>query len=134
MISETGMSRDARKVISGNHVKIYTFSRAVTEVRPYAFNYIHTLQSVRPNEGLETLGPYAFSTSGIRSFTAPSSLKHIETHTFLYCTNLKHADFSASMLRPEDGYNYFSPRAFMGSGLESVVFPRTLRIIEAKLF
>ena len=93
-----------------------------------------TLQSVRPNKGLEALGKYAFMKSGLKSFTAPVSLKRIEDEAFAYCKNLRHADFSASTLQPEDGCNYFSPRIFELSGLESIVFPSTLRVIEAKLF
>ena len=103
VVGETGVSRDMKITIQGSNTRTYTFPRTVTEVQPYAFDGMETLLSVRPNEGLETLGSYAFSESGLKSFVAPASLKSIEERTFAYCKNLRHADFSASILRPEDG-------------------------------
>ena len=103
MISETGVNRDVSKIISGSNARTYTFLWTVAEVQPEAFDGIETLWSVRPNEGLETLREDAFAHSGLRSFTAPSSLKRIEDGAFAYCKNLRHVNLNASILRPEDG-------------------------------
>ena len=133
-ISETAVNRDVSEILSGGRARTYAFPRTVAEVHPRAFDALKTLQSVRPNEGLKTIGEYAFARSGLRFFTAPASLKRIEKSAFSGCKNLKRADFGASALRPEDGYKYFSQGVFEESGLESVVLPRALRVIEKGLF
>ena len=54
-----------------------------------AFEGLTNVRSVRPNEGLETLGRHSLVETQIASFAAPTTLKEVGELAFHNCTNLK---------------------------------------------
>lgn len=66
---------------------------------------------------------------------APRSLCKIEEKAFLGCSSLRHVDLNACRpdLHKEHG-TFLSTRVFEDSGLESIVLPLTLSVIEDRAF
>ena len=83
---------------------------------------------------LETIGEGAFAGSGLESFVAPASLRWIGKGTFSGCSALRHADLGACAFRSDDEKNCLAASVFERSGLEDVVLPRALRVIEERAF
>ena len=80
-------------------------------------------------DGLEVIGQYAFTGSGLESFTAPSSLKRIGESAFCNCKDLRHLDLGACQLQIDDkvadrGGSWLA-NIIDVSNLESVVLPPT---------
>ena len=94
-----------------------------------AFQGCKSLRRVLLGDGLKSVRSCAFKDSGLESFTAPASLCGIGCSAFANCKELRHVDLGTCALRPEDSNGLFSEQVFDGSGLESIVFPRTLRVI-----
>lgn len=110
-----------------------TFPRTVRSVRQGTSCKVESLQSVVLNEGLEVLGtneylpdgkryPGVFEKSGLHSVRLPSTLKRIEYRTFIKCKKLKSVRF------PE-GLEFIGRGCFSETGVESVEFPASLRVI-----
>ena len=82
VVSDTRMSRDATEIVRGGPARTYVFPKTAVAANREAFAYRKTLQSVRFNEGLKTLGHECFQETGIRLVTLPSSTKEIECGAF----------------------------------------------------
>ena len=65
---------------------------------------------------------------------APPSLHELKEKAFASCTALKHVDLSACTFQTERKSGHLSASAFQDSWVESVVLPRTLRVIERCAF
>ena len=85
------------------------------------------------NDGLEALGTDeykddgdmgsgVFEDSGLKRIKLSSTIKRIEHSAFKGCKNLKDITLP-------DGLTYIGRRCFYGSGLESIVFPPSVRAI-----
>lgn len=74
---------------------------------------------------------YAFASSGLESFTAPPSLRKLESQVFANCSALRRADFSACTFRLDD---LISEDVFRFSALEGIILPSTLRVIGERKF
>lgn len=96
------------------------------------------LETVVLNEGLEILGcsenddekdvrGFVFAYSGIKSIRIPSTLKVIETATFLECKRLKSVELSENIEK-------IGIAAFSGSGIENIVLPTNTKILGAEAF
>ena len=81
-------------------LKSITLPQSVKEVGAYAFYKCGQLQTVKLNEGLETLGArelvnrqelegYVFAETWIESIQIPSTLKVIQRNTFSNCKHLR---------------------------------------------
>lgn len=61
-----------------------------------AFLSCEALQSITfAGDALETIGSFAFSESGLETFTAPASLTMIGNNAFTHCEALRHVDLGA---------------------------------------
>ena len=69
----------------------------------------------------------AFAGCGLESIWLPSTLKVVETQTFLECANLNDVKFS-------EGLEKIGIEAFYKSGVESVTLPRSLRVLAQAAF
>ena len=86
-----------------------------------------TLQTITFAEGsvLESIGQYAFATTGVTSVDFPASLKTIGG--FSYCRSLETITFAENI---ENIGNY----AFAGTGITSLDFPASLKTIGQQAF
>ena len=64
----------------------------------------------------------------------PSSVKNIAPDAFSKCFDIWHVDLGACTLRSDNEENYLSDNIFRGSALETIVLPRTLRVIGESAF
>ena len=71
-----------------NIISVDGESYKVTEIAPKAFADCY-FKSVILQEGLESLGSYAFSGSEVKSITLPSTLKHISACAFYLSSGIK---------------------------------------------
>ncbi len=93
----------------------------------YAFEGTTALEEVVFNEGLETVGDYAFRNSSIKSLNLPDSLVKIGSYCF-YKTKISTLNLPEN-LRRADKY------AFYGcENLTAVTFPATLTEISDQMF
>ena len=67
-------------------------------IEDMAFYGFKKLKNVLLGDSLEIIGASAFEGSGLKSFTAPASLKKIRDLAFCNCENLKRVDLSACTL------------------------------------
>lgn len=118
---------------AGSGLTEVTFPTSVKVVGHEAFYDCKQLHHAELNEGLAVLGEkfdsggkeyngMAFAKSGIESIRIPSSLKTIETTTFMECKSLKTVEFS-------EGPEKIGVGAFGKYGIESVVLPSSVRTI-----
>lgn len=88
--------------------------------------------------GLEKIGRYAFSESGLESAEFPASLRAISQGAFSECKSLRTAKFNEGLEvlgtneRPKNGNYWYG--VFQESALECVALPSTLRRIEDLAF
>ncbi len=100
---------------------------------------------------LETIGENAFTQCGITEFTAPATLRSIESRAFYGCKKLTWADlslatelkkipaycFESSALKGialSEGLEIIDHKAFNGSALDSITLPESVKIIENSAF
>ncbi|WP_172135703.1 leucine-rich repeat domain-containing protein [Adlercreutzia sp. ZJ473] len=85
-----------------------------------------SLERVSLPDSVTTIGPFAFSDTGMRRFVAPSSLKSIEDKAFFYCAQLHEAVLN-------EGLESIGGSAFRGSSLDSLTIPATVKHIGASV-
>lgn len=108
---------------------------SVKRIDNYAFKLCASLRQITfAGKGLETIGYDAFACSGLRSFTAPSSLRTIGSIAFANCRDLKQVDLSACTSPASGTEDFVSCCAFEDSTLESISLPPTLRVIGDRAF
>ena len=73
-------------------------AKSLKHLEDMTFYGLKTLKSMLLGDNLETIGASAFEGSGLKSFTAPASLKKIRDLAFCNCENLKRVDLSACTL------------------------------------
>lgn len=86
------------------------------------------LRRVELNEGLESVGAFAFYKSKVEEVSFPSTLKVIGGHAFEDCIRLSKADLSRTAL------TQIPAAAFWGAGLTELLLPGSLQRIDAQAF
>ena len=103
-----------------------------------AFRECRSLRDVRLPDGLEYIGIYAFSGSGLRSVTLPGSVRTVSQGVFAACQDLRTAVLNEGL--EILGSNEYAQEdelldgVFQGSALESIKLPATLKRIEYSAF
>ncbi len=118
------------------NIKPYTFvglandvviPSSVTTIGERAF-YKGQMQSVTLNEGLQSIGNYAFAENNIlQSIDLPDSLTSLGNYAFYNCSSLKSAEIGS-------GLSTVSSYAFGHSGLESITLPDTVLTLSEGAF
>lgn len=86
---------DKTKIIMvSQNVTSFTVPDTVVEIAPNAFAGNQNLTSVTFGSGLETIGAYAFSATGLKSVTIPSNVRSIGIGAFSWCEDLASVDLS----------------------------------------
>ena len=96
------------------------------------------LKSVQFSEGLEKISRFAFGLSGLESVTTPASLRVIGKGAFGQCRALKLVELNDGLLelgaRENDGREEYVGYVFIGSGIEHIRLPSSLRVIHDGTF
>lgn len=101
-----------------------------------AFCKCSGLKKIDLPDCVEEIRPYAFSRSGLESFTAPKALRTIRYGAFRSCRNLKCARLNEGLEVLEDREHAYCEwnGVFSGSAVEDVLLPSTLMVIGAYAF
>lgn len=100
---------------------------SVTQICDYAFYRYHTLSSLDINQGVQSIGAYAFSQTNLTKLCLPNSITELGEGAFQQCKNLTMAKLSEGILHIPD-------RCFQSSGLSDVFFGKDLQSIGAYAF
>lgn len=87
-----------------------------------AFANREDLCSVELPEGVSAIEPFAFFRSGLRSFTAPASLRVIERRAFALCEQLQE-------VRLNEGLRAIGEEAFANTALREIELPASLQAL-----
>lgn len=125
----------------------YATPESVTEIATAAFANNQHLVDVTLNEGIVTLGDYAFNDSpALQTVTLPSTLKDMGASTFTYCTALQDITIPSGVAYVPDyafgecaalsdvtlqsGVQEIGVASFIGcTALEGITLPSTLKLI-----
>ena len=116
-------------------------TRSASRLKTICANAFHrcvSLTGVRLPDGLEEIGLYAFSQSGLESLAVPSSVRTIRQGAFCQCLGLRKVALGEGLETlgtgelTEGGEQWQG--VFEGSGLEKVRLPETLKRIEYGAF
>ena len=138
----------------GSTAEGVTISASVKEIGTDAFCYCRNLKRVTFADGsrLEKIRSGCFCASGIERIVIPKNVKEIQDSTFRECENLKEVVFEAGSALKEisdcaflgctslmniqlpDGLEQIGAGCFSDSGLEEVVVPRNVVVIEEDAF
>ena len=105
----------------------------VTHIGNDSFSELSNMTSVTLNEGLLTIGEYAFyndNNAGFTSVTIPASVTSICDCAFNYCTNLATVTFSDGSNLTTIGYNAFKACSTLGS----ITIPASVTSIDGYVF
>ncbi len=83
------------------------------------FSNFRDLEQVTMPDTVEVLEPFAFASTGVTSFTAPSSLKRIEEKAFFNCSKLSEVDLNEGLL-------FIGDNAFTGTALKQLRLPASI--------
>lgn len=135
-MSNVVFSRNMKEIIgSSEDIRTVIFPEMVRTVRLGAFHKDKKLASAILNEGLKTLGMNeyekdgrpgrgAFENCGIQKIRLPSTLTRIEYSTFFDCANLKNIQLPSKL-------EFIGRLCFFRSGLEDIVFPQSVKTVDA---
>ena len=87
-----------------------------------AFANREDLLSVELPESVSAIEPFAFFRSGLRSFTAPTSLRVIERRAFALCEQLQE-------VRLNEGLRAIGEEAFANTALREIELPASLQVL-----
>ena len=115
---------------SGTGIRQLVIPSSVRNIEFKVFESCKCLRRITfAGAGLETIAHEAFAESGLEAFVAPATLRRIGDHAFVLCKRLKHVDLGACAAQSWGEYDFLTGDIFKDSGLESIVLPRTLKII-----
>ena len=110
--------------INNGHVIVHAYynGQPVTEIRGSAFVGIATLTSVTLNEGLQTIGMFAFTQTSITEINIPGSVRSIGSQTFFDIPTL------TSVILNE-GLQTIGGWAFWGTSITEIYIPSSVTSI-----
>lgn len=123
-IADCDSSHPFIKVNSGNTLKI-TFNEGMKSIGAYAFYKAGSIDLVL-NEGLESIGSYAFGYATIANLNTPASLKEIGASAFKYAT--------IEQFTLTEGLETIGADAFYDTLHPDVVLPTTIRELASGAF
>ncbi len=100
----------------------YEVNSGCVAIGKKAFYGIEQLESVVMPEGVKVLGEFAFSHSGLKCFTAPSTLESIQDKAFFYCKQFETIKLNEGLLSIGDS-------AFEQSALKALHIPASIEHI-----
>ena len=126
-IAFTGSQLDGDRLrYSLNTFSTLSLPASVKSIGFAVFRYNRQLVSIHQDEGLTSIGDYAFCCSTLDSLECPSSLRSIGIETFLNCGIKK--------LSLPDGIETISERVFEFNCFDSIIVPGTVSHIDERAF
>ena len=117
------VTRIEARAFEGSQLSHCNFPSSLRTIGEDAFRECTELCSVHFADGLEDIGSFAFSESGIKTAILPPSMRRLRTGVFSYCPNLRTAIL---------GNIEILEAAFFGSvNLKDAVIPDTLRKMQS---
>lgn len=104
-------------------------SKDLKKIESYTFAHKKKLTNIQIPDGLEEIGMYSFSGSGLKSIEIPSSVKVID-HGAFHSSNLE----SFSMPKADDVVNIEEIAFLYCNALKSVILPEGLKQINRETF
>lgn len=104
------------------NVSHYRVRKGCPRICHKAFANREGLLSVELPEGVGVIEPFAFFRSGLRSFTAPASLRVIERRAFALCEQLQE-------VRLNEGLRVIDEEAFANTALREIELPASLQAL-----
>lgn len=104
----------------------YEIKPGCVAVGKKAFYGIESLCSVTLPEGIKVVGEFAFSHSGLTTFTAPKSLVNVQQKAFFYCKSLKSVELN-------EGLAVIGDSAFEQSSLGALHIPASIEQIGSSI-
>ena len=104
-----------------------TLPATVKALRPYAFAYCATLSRLTAEDGLETVGAFAFAYSRMKTVTLPDTVTEIGDRAFL-------ESCLAEGVRLPAGLETISNGMFYQSSISSLTLPENVRTIGREAF
>ena len=101
----------------------YTVPESVTEIVDYAFAYSTFLKKIELPDGLNKIGEYAFSNSGLVSVVIPGSVDSISKRVFGDCIELRSVTIMQGVSEIQDSAFVFC------TSLESIGLPDSIKYI-----
>ncbi len=95
---------------------------SVKKIGELAFEDCHNLKRVTLEEGLQSIGNYAFIRTAIEAIIIPGSVKSIGDTTFKWCRKLKR-------VRLEEGVEYIGHHVFANTAIEAITIPGSVKTI-----
>lgn len=114
-----------RGCFANSGIKEITIPRSVTTIKEWAFSGCASLKRVCFQEGsaLQCVLEHGFANCGLEEIQLPAGVAKIEEEAFSWCERLKLAVLG-------EGLETLGRRAFFQSGLESLVLPGSLLLID----
>ena len=100
---------------------------SVKKIDGAAFRGCKQLEEVELCEGIEEIGSYAFSGSGIKAVKIPSSIKWLAESAFSECKQLEEVELC-------EGIEMIGAYAFSGSGIKTMKIPASIKRIDSGAF
>ena len=105
----TGLTEYGRSNATAITIPAEIHGTAITGIGNNAFRYRSRLTDITINEGITSIGEYAFANSSLNSITISASITSIGTYAFFNCGNLTSVTFSKdSQLANISGYAFYS--------------------------
>ena len=101
----------------------YTVPESVTEIVDYAFAYSTFLKKIELPDGLNKIGEYAFSNSGLVSVVIPGSVDYISKRVFGDCIELRSVTIMQGVSEIQDSAFEFC------TSLESIGLPDSIKYV-----
>lgn len=122
----------------------------VTKINDSAFCECIALNSIKLSSKLKSLGTSSFKNCGLEKIKIPSKVKILEESVFEDCTRLKEVVFPKALISIKRSafssclslksvflppkLQKIYPKAFYGSGLETLVIPNTVNYLESSVW
>lgn len=109
-------------------IKRITIPGYVNYIGNSSFRGCRALTSISLGNSLQEIGAYAFSESGLKSFTVPDSVKVIRENAFEFCSGLSTVNFNKELREISNKAFYYC------QALKSVTLPEKLNKIGESVF
>lgn len=115
------------RAFRGKNVGKICFPATIRYISEKAFIGCDKLKEVDLPDGLENLGEYCFSLTGLEQITIPSRITKIPQYCFSECAKLKNVTLN-------EGLKHIGRYAFAGTSIAKITIPASVSLVENDAF